>query len=117
MARMARHEQLQCAFVQVVAKEETLIATDDSLPPDVQSLLKQYSDVYPDDLSNELPPHRDVDHKIELEAGSQPPSRPTFRMSPKELDEQKQQSAELTKHGFIQPSKSPYGASVLFVKK
>ena len=38
-------------------------------------------------------------------------------MSPKELDELKKQLAELSEHGFIQPSKSPYGAPVLFVKK
>ncbi len=38
-------------------------------------------------------------------------------MSPKELDELKKQLAELSASGFIQPSKSPYGAPVLFVKK
>ncbi len=117
MARMARYEPLHCAFVQLHVNESTLNAASDALDPDVASLLKQYSDVFPEDLPSELPPHREVEHKIELEAGAQPPSRPTFRMSPKELDELKQQLADLTKHGFIQPSKSPYGAPVLFVKK
>ncbi len=116
MARMARYETLHCAFVQVHVDESTLNAAE-TLPSDVQALLKQYSDVFPEDLPSELPPHREVEHKIELEAGAQPPSRPTFRMSPKELDELKQQLADLTKHGFIRPSKSPYGAPVLFVKK
>jgi hypothetical protein len=58
-----------------------------------------------------------VDHRIELTSGSAPASRPMGRMSPKELDELKKQLQELTEMGFIQPSKSPFGAPVLFVKK
>jgi hypothetical protein len=80
-------------------------------------VLKEYSDVFPAALPAGLPPSRDIDHRIELVPGSTPPSRPTFRMSPKELDELKKQLAELSASGFIQPSKSPYGAPVLFVKK
>src|SRR3984957_15632131 len=38
-------------------------------------------------------------------------------MSPAELDELKNQLDELVAAGFIQPSKSPFGAPVLFVKK
>src|SRR6201995_787903 len=38
-------------------------------------------------------------------------------MSPPELDELKKQVADLLAKGFIQPSKSPFGAPVLFVKK
>jgi len=38
-------------------------------------------------------------------------------MSPTELDELKRQLDELTQSGFIRPSKSPFGAPVLFVKK
>jgi hypothetical protein len=80
-------------------------------------LLGAYADVFPADLPAELPPKRDVDHRIELEPGTTPPSRPTYRLSPTELDELRKQLADLTAHGFIQPSQSPYGAPVLFVKK
>ena len=38
-------------------------------------------------------------------------------MSATELAELKKQLEELTKSGFIQPSKSPFGAPILFVKK
>lgn len=78
---------------------------------------EQYDDVFPKDLPKQLPPHRSIDHKIELVPGSTPPSRPVYRMSPAELDELKKQLTELLDHGFIRPSKSPYGAPVLFVKK
>ncbi len=80
-------------------------------------LLKEFSDVFPEQLPAGLPPEREVDHHIELEAGSQPVARPTYRMSAAELDELKKQLDELLEQQFIQPSKSPFGAPILFVKK
>ena len=80
-------------------------------------VIAEYHDVFPDALPHGLPPSRDVDHRIELVPGSIPPSRPTYRQSASELAELKSQLAELIALGFIQPSKSPYGAPVLFVKK
>ena len=79
--------------------------------------LSTFKDVFPDDLPSGLPPSREVDHKIELVAGATPQSRPTFRLSASELVELKSQLEGLVKAGFVQPSKSPYGAPVLFVKK
>ena len=80
-------------------------------------LLRDYRDVFPDDLPKHLPPKRDIDHKIELVPGAQPPSLPMYKMSPLENDELNKQLTDLVDHGFIQPSKSPFGAPVLFVKK
>ena len=89
-----------------------------SLVDDIRSqLLSSYRDVFPDDLPAGLPPSREVDHKIELTPGSSPPSRPIIRLSGSELEELKKQLAELIRAGFIQPSKSPFGAPILFVKK
>jgi len=79
--------------------------------------LSGYRDVFPSDLPPGLPPSREVDHKIELLPGAVPPSRPTYRLSATELAELKKQLEELMKAGFIQPSKSPFGAPILFVKK
>lgn len=76
----------------------------------------EYRDVFSDELSG-LPPKRAVDHKIELIPGSTPPSRPTFRLSATELVELKRQLEELLKSNLIRPSKSPFGAPILFVKK
>jgi hypothetical protein len=45
-----------------------------------------FSDVFPYDLPEGLPPTRAVDHKVELEPGQVPPSRPTYRMSQPEMD-------------------------------
>jgi RNase H-like domain found in reverse transcriptase/Reverse transcriptase (RNA-dependent DNA polymerase)/Integrase zinc binding domain/Chromo (CHRromatin Organisation MOdifier) domain/gag-polyprotein putative aspartyl protease len=84
---------------------------------DIDKILKDFQDVFPEDLPKGLPPKRAIDHKIELIPGSNPPSSPTYRLSVTELDELKKQLKDLLEHGFIQSSKSPYGAPVLFVKK
>jgi hypothetical protein len=83
----------------------------------VKSLLEEFKDVFPSDLPSGLPPKRDVDHKIELQDGKEPPTKAPYRMSPTELNELNKQLEDLTSKGFIQPSKSPFGAPVLFVKK
>jgi hypothetical protein len=80
-------------------------------------MLAGFRDVFPEELPAGLPPSREVDHRIELVPGSTPPSRPTIRLSASEMDELKKQLEELVKSGFIQPSKSPFGAPILFVKK
>jgi hypothetical protein len=83
----------------------------------IEITLQDFQDVFPGDLPSGLPPQRAIDHRIELEPGSLPVSRPVYRMSPTELDEVKRQLDELLSKGFIRPSVSPYGAPILFVKK
>ena len=82
-----------------------------------EKILSRFKDVFPDQLPIELPPIRDVDHKIELVNDARPFSRPPTRMSTQELEELKKQLNELTVQGFIRPSVSPWGTAVLFVKK
>ena len=72
---------------------------------------------FPLNFPTQLPPRRDVDHRIELTQSTPPTLRSVYRMSPAELDELKKQLDELVASGFIRPSKSPFGAPVLFVKK
>jgi hypothetical protein len=84
---------------------------------DAKKILDEYKDVFPDDLPNELPPKRSVDHRIIIEPNQHPPSKAPYRMSRMELEELKKQIDELIDKGFIRPSQSPYGAPVLFVKK
>ena len=105
----------QEVYVAVVTEDKTL----GTAPTDheCQALLQEYDDVFPNDLPAELPPPRSVDHKIELLPGSEPPFKPTYRTSGPESDEMKKQIGDLLEKGYIQPSKSPYGAPVLFAKK
>ena len=64
-----------------------------------------------------MPRDRDVEFNIELLPGAAPISISPYRMAPLELKELKTQLQELLDKGFIQPSVSPWGALVLFVKK
>jgi hypothetical protein len=62
----------------------------------VKSLLEEFKDVFPSDLPSGLPPKRDVDHKIELQDGKEPPTKAPYRMSPTELNELNKQLEDLT---------------------
>lgn len=87
------------------------------LPREIETVLKENEDIMPDKLPRKLLPKREVDHKIELEPGAKPPAKAPYRMAPPELEELKKQLKELLDAGYIQPSKAPYGASVLFQNK
>ena len=64
-----------------------------------------------------LPPQRAIDFGIELHPGTLPISMTPHRMTPVKLQELRVQLQELLDKGFIRPSTSPWGASVLFAKK
>ena len=86
-------------------------------PADMRDLLKQYGDVFPRELPNRIPPKRSVDHAIKVEEGAQPLSRPAYCLFKPEMNKLQAQLSEMVKHGFIEPSRSTYGAPVFFVKK
>src|SRR6185436_11644798 len=76
----------------------------------------EYVDVFPDDLPG-MPPDRDIEFIIELQPGTAPISKRSYRMPPNELAELKIQLQDLLNKGFIHPSSSPWGCPALFVKK
>ncbi|GKG16515.1 hypothetical protein Tco_0361472 [Tanacetum coccineum] len=75
-----------------------------------------FPEVFLDDLSG-LPPIQEIKFQIELTHGAMPVAKYPYRLAPSELEELSGQLEELQGKGFIQPSSSPWGASVLFVKK
>ncbi|KAG8503420.1 hypothetical protein CXB51_001332 [Gossypium anomalum] len=76
----------------------------------------EFLDIFLEELPRLLP-IREVKFGIELIPGTTPISIAPYRMAPTELKELKAQLQELTDRGFVQPSYSPWGAPVLFVKK
>ena len=76
-------------------------------PTKVQLLLKEFSDVFPEELPNKLPPMRDVQHAIDLVPGATLSNLPHYRLNPIEHAELKRQIEDLMKKGFLQISKSP----------
>jgi hypothetical protein len=79
-------------------------------------VVSDYPDVFAEILSR-LPPDREIEFTIDLLPGTQPIHKAPYRMGPAELKEIKQQLQELLDWGFIRPSVSPWGATVLFVRK
>ena len=83
---------------------------------DLPRIVCEYEEVFSDELPG-LPPERVVDFSIELHPGSLPIFMTLHRMAPVELQELRVQLQELLDKGFIRPSTSPWGSSVLFAKK
>jgi hypothetical protein len=79
--------------------------------------LDEFLDVMPEYLPEDLPPKRRVDHVIKVRLGMAPPAKDPYRMNHEELKELKIQLEELLTKGYIKPSKSTYGAPVVFVHK
>src|SRR3954467_11121149 len=96
---------------------EDSLVNSNAQNPRIKPLLNEFQDVFPDELPLELPPNRSCNHRIQLEPGSIPPWRPIYRMSPLELDSLKEELDRLLKNGSVEPSVSPFGAPVIFVKK
>jgi hypothetical protein len=88
-----------------------------NFPKCIKRVLNKFPNVMLEKLLDELPPKRQIDHAIKLMSGVAPPTKAPYRMNHEELKELKVQLKELLTKGYIKPSKSPYGALVLFVHK
>nr|GFA78341.1 putative reverse transcriptase domain-containing protein [Tanacetum cinerariifolium] len=75
-----------------------------------------FPEVFLEDFSG-LPPTRQVVFQIDLIPGAAPVARAPYRLAPPEMKELSEQLKELSDKGFIRPSSSPWGASILIVKK
>lgn len=90
---------------------------DITVPKEAQGLLREFSDVFPQELPSVLPPMRDIQHRIDLVPGASLPNRPAYRMNPTEYNELNRQVQELLDKGFIRPSLSPCAVPVLLTPK
>lgn len=63
----------------------------------IQGVLSEYEDVLTDELPLELPPSRQVHHRIDLIPRAKPPSNAPYRLNQKELVELK----TLLNHLFV----------------
>ena len=76
-----------------------------------------FSDVFEKKNADQLPEHRLYDCPIDLQEGAHPPFGPIYGLAEPELKALREYLDENIAKGFIQPSKSPAGAPILFVKK
>ncbi|KAM2950713.1 hypothetical protein COP2_000296 [Malus domestica] len=94
------------------------VVLNDNTPSSVEDVrvVRHFLDVFPDDLPG-LSSDKDVEFTIDLLPGTDPISLTSYRMAHAESRELKVQLQELVDKGFIQPTTSPWGAPVLFVRK
>jgi hypothetical protein len=111
-----QEEVLLSIFVATTAKPFGRVY--EAIIPEIQVIpvVCEFPDVFPEDLPG-LPPKRDVEFVIELNPGTAPVSRRSYRMPPNELVQLKTQLQDLLEKGFIRPSSSPWGCPAIFVKK
>lgn len=85
-----------------------------------QTVPKEYHDlieVFSKAASDQLPPHRKCDHKIELQADVPLGYHPLYQQTAQELEALKAYLQENLEKGFIEVSSAPFASPVLFVKK
>jgi hypothetical protein len=79
-------------------------------------VVHEFLNVFLDDLPR-MPPKRAIKFKIELQPGITPIAKAPYKILPVEMKELKIQLQGLLDKGYIHPSRSPWGCSVLFVEK
>jgi hypothetical protein len=79
-------------------------------------VVREVVGVFPEELPG-MPPESYLEFTIDLKLGTEPMERMLYQMSNPELQELKMQQKELLDLGLIHPSVSPWGASIIFIRK
>ena len=104
-------------FVSVEERDrQVLNSVPEKHNKDLEALIKEFQDIFPEKLAKGVPPPRKVQHVVDTKAGSKPSYRPPYRLGPAEEDELGEQIKDLLDQRFIRPSYSPYGAPILLQK-
>ena len=90
---------------------------DESLPSIVVSLLEEYEDVFPNNVSNGLPHIRGIEYQIDFVPGATIPNQTAYKSNPEETKELQRQVKELLTKGHMRESMSSCVVSVLLVAK
>jgi len=92
-----------------------MVFTDDGVR--IPSQYRDFVEVFSKTKAETLPPHRPVDHAIDLEPGYKLPYGGIYNPSEFELKTLKAYIETNLANGFIQRSSSPAAAPILFAKR
>ena len=113
--RLKRAVRKGCKSFVVTTTNEENTNNRDKLKLEDISILREYSDVFPEEISR-LPMKQELYFTIELVPGVVPSSKAPYRMNILELNELKSQLKELIDKNYIIPSVYPWGAHYIFIK-
>ena len=82
-------------------EQQVLDSVPESHREKLETIIREFRDIFPEKLSKGLPVERQVQHEIKIEPGSKPPYRPPYRLGPAEQDELEEQVKDLLAQGFI----------------
>jgi hypothetical protein len=91
--------------------------SDSQVEQELPTEFTEFADVFSKKASDQLPPHRPYDHKIQLEGDNTLGYSPLYNQSVEELQAVKKYLEENLKKGFIVDSQAPFASPTLFVKK
>jgi hypothetical protein len=123
MPRITRQELLRhkrSAQIWHVSLAQTSYKTPSTPQLELDKVAATYVSAFPSVFAemSGLPPSRPEDMEILVDPDKPiPKSRPLRNHTAAELEILRERIKELLERGFIKPSTSPYGASILFVKK
>jgi hypothetical protein len=98
-----------------VLQSQDKLSSVDSNYPEIQQVIDQYADVFPDQMG--LPPHRNCDHHITLMNDTKAPNVIPYRVPHKQRDEVHNLIKSMLQDGIIKPSTSPYSSPAILVRK
>jgi hypothetical protein len=102
----------------LICKGNVLTTNDHSMiPSPLLSLLKEFQDVFPDELPHGLPPLCGIEHRIDLIPGAHLPNCAPYRTNSEETKEIECQIHDLLQKGYVRESLSPFAVPVLLVPK
>ncbi|GBG91827.1 hypothetical protein CBR_g53718 [Chara braunii] len=107
-------EEMGGCFLHALPPQD-IPSMDSPSDPRITELLDAYDDVF--ETPHGVLPDQAIRHETILEDGAVPPRGCIYCMSEEELSMLRAQLDDLLEKGWIRPSSSPYGASVLFVRK
>ena len=73
--------------VWILTTKEIYESVQKEQPPEVIEILEEFKDVFPEELPDQLPPLRNIQHAIDLIPGSTITNLPHYRMNPTEHQE------------------------------
>ena len=113
---LVESKEIKQRFALVVKGEISQVIVIE-VPEKMNSMLEEFKKVVHDELSNELPPMRDIQHHIDLIHGTSLSNLPYYQMNPKKSEILREKVKKLIHKGHIRESISPCTVPTILTPK